>query len=152
MYVPYSETEEDALYSIPVPTPFRLAESKYPYLYWTERHLQVMWWEQKYFKNLKTRENLPIEIISPGIWNAEAGPDFLKAHLKIGDREIKGDIEIHLDDESWVQHKHHQDTRYDQVILHVSFYLPHTHKAIINSKRRENSSGLSGVPSHDFSN
>ena len=39
---------------------YQVAETKFPYLYWTERHLQVMWWERKYFKNLKTSENLPI--------------------------------------------------------------------------------------------
>lgn len=133
MYAPYAETENN-LYTTHIPTYYQFAESKYPYLYWTERHLQVMWWEQKYFKNLKTSDNLPIEIISSGIWNAEAGPDFLKAHLKIGGQEIRGDIEIHLDDESWTQHKHHQDVRYDHVILHVSLWHPHTKKTIHNSK------------------
>ncbi len=133
MHVPYSEIEE-TLYPNHVPTSFQLAESKYPYLYWTERHLQVMWWEQKYFKNLKTDENLPIEVISPGIWNAEAGPDFLKVHLRIGNQEIKGDIEIHLKDDNWTQHKHSQDTRYDHVILHISLWVPHVQKTIVNSK------------------
>lgn len=137
MYVPYAETENN-LYTTQTSTyPHHLAESKYPYLYWTERHLQVMWWEQKYFKNLKTNESLSIEIISPGIWNAEAGPDFLKAHIKIGGQEFKGDIEIHLEDESWIQHKHHQDPRYDQVILHISLWLPRTKKAVVTSKGKK---------------
>lgn len=133
MFVPYAETQ-NSLYTTHIPTPYQLAESKYPYLYWTERHLQAMWWEQKYFRNLQTSGNLPIEIISPGIWNAEAGPDFLKAHLKIGDQEIKGDVEIHLDDDSWVQQKHHQDVRYDKVILHISLWEPNSKNAIVNSK------------------
>lgn len=132
MHVTYSETE-NSLYT----NSSFLSETKFPYLHWTERHLQVMWWEQKYFKNLKTNEGLPIEIISPGIWNSEAGPDFLKAHLKIGDHEFKGDIEIHLNDESWMHHGHHMDARYDQVILHVSLYPPQAKKEVISSKGRQ---------------
>ncbi len=134
MYAPDTDIENN-LYTTPISNNFhQVAETRYPYLYWTERHLQVMWWEQKYFKNLKTSENQSIEIISPGIWNAEAGPDFLKAHLRIGNKDVKGDIEIHLDNESWMQHKHHQDTRYDKVILHISLWVPHTMKPIMNSK------------------
>ena len=73
-------------------------------------------------------------MISPGIWNAEAGPDFLKAHLRIGNEEIRGDIEIDLDDQSWEQHKHHLDGRYDKVILHVSLWRPQVKRTIINSR------------------
>lgn len=133
MYVPHTETENN-LYTTHVPNHLQIAETKYPYLYWTERHLQAMWWEQKYFKNLKTCENLPIEVISPGIWNAEAGPDFLKAHLKIGNQELKGDIEIHLEDESWTQHQYHQDARYDRVILHLSLWNSRANKTLVNSR------------------
>jgi hypothetical protein len=92
----------------------------------TERHLQAIWLEQKYFKNLYTLCGKPIEVISPGIWNAEAGPDFLKAHLKIGEDHVFGDVELHLRSESWTQHGHHNDLRYDNVILHVAFWKPHT--------------------------
>lgn len=135
MHVSYVENENELYVNRPLPLiSYQLSETRFPYLHWTERHLQVMWWEQKYFKNLKTQENLPIEIISPGIWNAEAGPDFLKAHLKIGDQEVKGDIEIHLNDENWAHHKHHFDSRYDNVILHLSLWKPHKQINIINSK------------------
>lgn len=136
MYVPYAEIENEA-YQEYIPISLQLAESKYPYLYWTERHLQAMWWEQKYFKNLKTKDDLSIEVISPGIWNGEAGPDFLKAHLKIGNQEIKGDIEIHLNDEHWFQHRHYQDSRYDHVILHISLNPSKVPKTIVDSKGRQ---------------
>lgn len=101
-----------------------LAETRYPYDYLSERHLQAMWLEQKYFKNLTTSDGQPIAILSPGIWNAEAGPDFKKAHLKIGERDVKGDVEIHLSDEGWTHHKHHLDLRYDEVVLHLSLWKP----------------------------
>jgi hypothetical protein len=113
------------------PLQHTIAETAIPYQHLTERHVQAMWFEQKYFKNLCTSKGEPIQIISPGIWNAEAGPDFLKAHLKIGSKEIKGDIEIHLNDDSWQQHQHHLDERYDHVILHISFWKPTKEKPII---------------------
>jgi Protein of unknown function (DUF2851) len=88
----------------------------------TERHLQALWLEQKFFKHLKTAQGLPIQVLSAGLWNREAGPDFLKAHLKIGSEFYRGDIEIHFKDEGWVTHQHHLDPRYNQVILHVSYW------------------------------
>lgn len=91
--------------------------ARIPYL--TERHIQALWFEQKYFKNLATSDNEKIEVVSPGMWNTEAGPDFLKAHLKIGNIEYKGDVEIHLEQESWNLHHHHEDQRYNSVILHL---------------------------------
>lgn len=100
------------------------AEKQIDYSFLSERHIQAMWFEQKYFRHLKSARGEVIEVISPGIWNAEAGPDFLKAHLKIGSKTYRGDIEIHLNDSSWYQHQHHVDARYDQVVLHLSFWQP----------------------------
>lgn len=101
-------------------------EGKQTYGYLTERHLQASWLEQKYFKNLQTVKGESIEVISPGLWNREAGPDFLKAHLKIGSQELRGDIEIHLQAKGWLHHGHHQDKRYNEVILHL-FLWPSMH-------------------------
>lgn len=104
--------------------PQMVAETAYEYQWMTERHLHAIWLEQKYFKNLMTAAGQRIEVLSPGIWNLEAGPDFLKAHLRIGAQEIRGDIEIHLSDENWAEHGHHTDERYDGVILHLSLWKP----------------------------
>lgn len=112
----------------------RVTERKQSYQFLTERHIQAVWFEQKYFKQLKTATQEPIEIISPGIWNLEAGPDFRKAHLKIGQKEYFGDIEIHLADESWQQHQHHRDSRYDHVILHLSLWQSHNDTEIFTSR------------------
>lgn len=101
-----------------------VAEEKNPYHILTERHLQVMWLEQKYFTSLKTSKGELIEVLSPGIWNSESGPDFLKAHIKIGNQEWRGDIEIHLSQEGWYHHKHHINSHYNAVILHVCYWKP----------------------------
>lgn len=101
----------------------KLAESPpAPYITVTERHLQALWHMQKFFNALFTAEGEPITIYSPGIWNGEAGPDFLKAHLQIGEHNYHGDIEFHLIDSSWMQHGHHMDKRYNNVILHISLW------------------------------
>lgn len=110
-----------------------LHEIASPYHFLRERHLQVMWLEQKYFHQLFTCNGEPISVISPGIWNAEAGPDFLKAHLRIGVQEYRGDIEIHLSDDGWHQHHHNVDEKYNHVILHISFWKPKHTKSITTS-------------------
>lgn len=115
------------------PAKLQLAENSNPYLFLTERHMQAMWLEQKYFKNLTTDQNCSIKVLSPGIWNAEAGPDFLKAHLIIGNQELRGDVELHLSEESWYHHLHHQDSRYDNVILHISFWKPAKTRPVLTS-------------------
>jgi len=98
------------------------SEQKQRYALFTERHMQAMWLEQKYFKPLKTKNGEIIEVLSPGIWNSEAGPDFLKAHIRIGNRSIRGDVELHLAQESWYHHGHHNDPNYNNVVLHVGFW------------------------------
>lgn len=110
-----------------------VAESAAQYHFLTERHVQVMWLNQKYFASLKTDDGSPIEVVSPGVWNAEGGPDFKKAHLKIGGRSVRGDVEIHLRDEGWQQHRHHLDPLYNQVVLHISFWKPNRSKEIVNA-------------------
>lgn len=99
-------------------------EKKSDYFALTEQHLQVLWLEQKFFKQLKTTQGEIIEVISPGVWNKEAGPDFLKAHVRIRERDYRGDVEIHLQEGGWYQHGHHQDPRYNQVILHLAYWQP----------------------------
>ncbi len=109
------------------------SESDSDYQFIRERHLQAMWLEQRYFRGLTTHLGEPIEVVSPGIWNAEAGPDFCKAHLRINGKDLYGDVEIHLSDNGWHQHHHHKDPRYDKVILHVSLWLPTRQAEIVTS-------------------
>lgn len=110
-----------------------IAETSQPYQVLSERHLQAIWLEQKYFKSLTTSEGIPIYVLSPGAWNGEAGPDFLKAHLFIGEKELRGDIELHLRDESWYHHKHHSDPRYNNVVLHLALWPSQNPAPILNA-------------------
>lgn len=123
------------------PHPQLVAEEPAQYHCLTERHLQAIWLEQKYFRNLKTVNGEPVEVLSSGIWNAEAGPDFLKAHLRIGSREMRGDVEIHLMDESWENHSHHCDERYNDVIFHLSLWKPRNPRAVTTQNGKVISQG-----------
>lgn len=114
-----------ALLSPPIHSNFpstEVAESSSHYRLLTERHIQAMWLEQKYFRSLKTDEGHDVRVISPGIWNSGPGPDFFKAHIIIGDFEVRGDVELHLSDDGWYQHKHHLDNNYRNVVLHISYW------------------------------
>jgi hypothetical protein len=97
-------------------------EEKNVYHSLTERHLHVLWVDQQFLKKLVTGQGEEIQVVSPGFWNMEAGPDFLKAHLRIGQKDYRGDVEIHVHEEGWYQHGHHRDPRYNQVVLHLSFW------------------------------
>ncbi len=60
-----------------------------------------------------------VRILFPGIWNLDAGPDFLGAELEMDGLCVKGDVEIHVRTSDWARHGHENDNRYDGVVLHV---------------------------------
>ncbi len=73
----------------------------------------------KYFDNLRTSDDEEVEILNYGAKNYDAGPDYKNAKIKISDRILLGDIEIHRDFNSWIQHKHRRDRNYNSVVLQV---------------------------------
>ncbi|MCR5532507.1 MAG: DUF2851 family protein [Paludibacteraceae bacterium] len=78
-----------------------------------------------------TTDGQPVEILSVGEHNRDAGPDYSHAHVKIGNREWVGNIEIHVCSSDWIKHRHHLDKAYDNVILHV---VRTAEKPIYNSR------------------
>ncbi len=85
-----------------------------------ETLLQWIWDMQQFeHRNLKTVCGKALVVEDPGSLNPGKGPDFLHARLKAGEMVWHGDVEIHDAEREWVQHKHHRDTRYDTVVLHV---------------------------------
>lgn len=69
--------------------------------------------------NLYTSRRKSLQIISLGIHNHDAGPDFLHAKLEIDGQLWVGNVEIHVKASDWYAHQHNTDTNYDNVILHV---------------------------------
>jgi hypothetical protein len=78
-------------------------------------------WQFQYFdkSDLRTTDGEEIELIHPGFRNTHSGPDFLNSKLRIGAIEWSGNVEIHVQSSDWLQHHHHLDDAYKNVILHV---------------------------------
>ncbi len=79
-------------------------------------------WKHKLFplKPLETVQGENLEIIDPGTYNSNAGPDFFNAKIKLSGIVWVGNVEIHLQSSDWKRHGHHLDTNYNSVILHVA--------------------------------
>jgi hypothetical protein len=87
-----------------------------------ERFLRQLWKRQEFTTaSLTSVDGKPISILSSGTLNADAGPDFLDALVKIGNITYRGDVELHQTLQEWKQHAHDKDPRYNRVILHVMF-------------------------------
>ena len=86
----------------------------------TERLLQYIW-QFQYFNNssLQTTDTQPVQVINPGIYNTNQGPDFLNAKIKIDDTIWAGSVELHIHTSDWQEHNHSKDKNYSNVILHV---------------------------------
>lgn len=85
-----------------------------------EAILQACWAHQLWSSSaLRTADELPLRVLFPGWLNRGAGPDFTAARLLIGEDEVFGDVEIHVDESAWSAHGHHRDRAYDRVALHV---------------------------------
>lgn len=60
-----------------------------------------------------------VEVIDPGLRNEDAGADFSAAKIKIDGILWAGNVEIHRHSRQWLEHRHHLDPTYRNVILHV---------------------------------
>lgn len=78
-------------------------------------------WKHKIFplKPLRTTDGQTVEVIDPGIPNADAGLGFFNAKLKIGGVLWVGNVELHLRASAWQLHGHARDAAFNNVILHV---------------------------------
>lgn len=85
-----------------------------------EDFLHYVWHNKKFdFSNAKTVCNKEITVISSGEYTKGAGADFFNAQLIIDDLRWAGNVEIHLNSSDWYLHNHHNDSNYNNVILHV---------------------------------
>ena len=79
-------------------------------------------WKHKILplKALLTTDGREIEIIDPGTYNTNQGPDFFNAKVKIGGTLWAGNIELHLKSSDWFKHGHDSDPSYNNTILHIA--------------------------------
>lgn len=86
----------------------------------TERLLQFIWQFQHFNRTeLETIAAEKLQVISPGQYNTNQGPDFTDAKVRIDTTTWAGSIELHLKTSDWTRHRHQHDRNYANVILHV---------------------------------
>ena len=78
-------------------------------------------WKHKLYENdkLLTEEGISFEVIDPGMYNLNAGPDFFNAKIRMDGKIWVGNIEIHTASSDWYKHQHEKNKAFDSVILHV---------------------------------
>lgn len=78
-------------------------------------------WKNRLFDagKLCDKEAGLIEVVSPGDYNRDSGPDFFNTRLIIDGTEWAGNTEIHINASDWYRHGHHTDHAYDNVIMHL---------------------------------
>jgi hypothetical protein len=94
-----------------------------PSFNYTEQLLQFIWLHKYYNKPaLTTLQGEAVSVLFAGQWNTNnEGPDFSEAHIKIGNTDWYGNIEVHIKTSHWLQHKHQNNKHYENVILHVVY-------------------------------
>lgn len=110
----------------------------------SEKLLQYIW-QHKLFNmtDLCTADGEQLQVISAGMANTNAGPDFLNARIKIDNTLLAGNVELHLLASDWIKHHHSKDKKYHNLILHVVYendspggdYLP-AHIPVFELKER----------------
>jgi hypothetical protein len=88
-----------------------------------ERVLQKAWL-RRYFSpgTLRLKSGKTLEVIHPGRWNHQEGPDFIAAQLRIEGVDRIGDVEVHFSPQDWRDHRHSADPAFRSVMLHVVFF------------------------------
>lgn len=77
-------------------------------------------WNGGLTRQMQTIDGHAVTVVFTGNWTHGFGPDFSGAMLEFAPGGLRtGSIEIHYRTSEWVQHGHHLDPRYNDVILHV---------------------------------
>ncbi len=87
-----------------------------------ESFLYYIWQYQRFSPvDLQTTDGKSLRIEKTGYRNADAGPDFFDARIRIGNTLWAGNVEIHVCSSDWDKHKHQYDKAYNNTILHVVY-------------------------------
>ena len=82
-----------------------------------------LWAEQRFNRSeLCTTTGAPVIVHDAGTLNTDSGPDFIDARIDVDGTTWRGAVEIHTTSADWFAHRHHEDTRYNSVVLHVTLH------------------------------
>lgn len=89
----------------------------------SEAVLSELWAGQRFPEEaLVTIDGSSVRVLHPGLRGRGAGPDFRHARVAVNGGVIHiGDVELHVRATDFRAHGHHQDVRYNGVVLHVVF-------------------------------
>ena len=78
-------------------------------------------WKHKIFplEPMKTTDGRTIEVLNSGMYNSDAGPDFIDGKVKIDGIVWVGNVEMHTRTSDWHRHGHDGNPAYENIILHV---------------------------------
>lgn len=80
-------------------------------------------WENRLLSNdLSTIDGDEVSIVTVGVRNYDAGPDYLNARIRIGKTLWVGHVEMHVNSSDWFKHGHQDDDAYKNVVLHVVYH------------------------------
>lgn len=86
-----------------------------------ESFLWYLWKYRLYHPAITTTDGDNISVEYPGQQNADSGPDFSHARVRIGATLWAGNVEVHTRSSDWLRHGHQHDRAFDNVILHVVY-------------------------------
>ncbi len=99
-----------------------------------EKFLYHIWDAQHLVSDLKTISGKTIEVIFPGRFNTDSGPDFKNAVFELDNKKVKGDVEIEKRAYNWKTHHHDENIQFNNVILHVVYENDNRKDYTINEK------------------
>lgn len=84
----------------------------------TERLISRLW-QSHLVRYLVADTGEWLHIIFPGRISNSGGCDFKDAVFGLNGRIVSGDVEVHIKSSQWHSHGHHQDPKYNNIVLHV---------------------------------
>lgn len=113
-----------------------------------EELVRCLWFGSHFSHDeLRTDDGKRLEVISPGWWNVEGGPDFKRAEILMeGKGRMVGDVEIHTRAPGWYDHGHHKQSEYNSVCLHVVMWKAQNDRPV----RRKDGQIIPQLTLYDF--
>ena len=84
----------------------------------TERLISHLW-QSHLVRHAVADTGQWIHIVFPGRVSNRSGCDFSDAVININGLAVCGDVEVHVKSSQWQSHRHHQDPKYNNIVLHV---------------------------------